>query len=201
MWRYKNKRPIGLIANLRISFNQWTHSRKSMIIPLRWSREKKDIISFWELNGTYLIKIEFPSPEDGFVPSLVEWLKLTHWCWLRRFWNIVGIFSLYRYYLSLETGVAFHLNKLEFPWPKDALCQVWLKLAQWFWKRRWIHVCGKNNKQTDGRIDGQSDGRQAIRKAHLSFYLKWATKEAQNSCSSSAEFSKIPFKEDFFLCP
>ena len=29
-----------------------------------------------------------------------------------------------------------HLNKLESPSPKDALCQVWLKLVQWFWIRR-----------------------------------------------------------------
>ena len=27
---------------------------------------------------------------------------------------------------------ALHLNKLESPSPMDALCQVWLKLAQWF---------------------------------------------------------------------
>ena len=35
----------------------------------------------------------------------------------------------------LEKGGALHLNKLESPSPKDALCQVWLKLAQWFWRR------------------------------------------------------------------
>ena len=27
-----------------------------------------------------------------------------------------------------------HLNKLEFPVPKDGLCEVWLKFAQWFWR-------------------------------------------------------------------
>ena len=26
--------------------------------------------------------------------------------------------------------MALYLNKLEFPLPKDALCQVWLKLAR-----------------------------------------------------------------------
>ena len=31
-----------------------------------------------------------------------------------------------------------HLKKLEPPSSKDALCQVWLKLAQWFWKRRFL---------------------------------------------------------------
>jgi hypothetical protein len=27
-------------------------------------------------------------------------------------------------------------KKLEYPWPKDNLCQVWLKLVQWFCRRR-----------------------------------------------------------------
>ena len=41
----------------------------------------------------------------------------------------VNVFSLFRNYLPLENGIALHLNKLESPSPKDALCQVWLKLA------------------------------------------------------------------------
>ena len=41
-------------------------------------------------------------------------------------------------YLLLEKGgVALYLNKLESPSSKNALCQVWLKLARWFWRRRW----------------------------------------------------------------
>ena len=38
-------------------------------------------------------------------------------------------------YLPLVRGLALHLNKLESPLPRNALCQVWLKLAQWFWRR------------------------------------------------------------------
>ena len=48
-------------------------------------------------------------------------------------------FSLFRNYLPLEKGGALHLNKLESPSPKDTLCQVWLKLAQWFWIRRFLN--------------------------------------------------------------
>ena len=33
-------------------------------------------------------------------------------------------------------GGALHLNKVKYPSPKDALCQVWLKLALWFWRRK-----------------------------------------------------------------
>jgi hypothetical protein len=35
----------------------------------------------------------------------------------------------------LERGNPLPLNKLESPPSKDDLCQVWLKLAQWFWRR------------------------------------------------------------------
>ena len=40
--------------------------------------------------------------------------------------------------------MVLHLNKLQSPSPKDALCQVWLKLAKWFWRRRFfnfVNVC------------------------------------------------------------
>ena len=35
----------------------------------------------------------------------------------------------------MEGGLALHLYKLLSPLLKDAFCQVWLKLAQWFWRR------------------------------------------------------------------
>ena len=52
-----------------------------------------------------------------------------------------------------------HLNKLESPSPKDALCQVWLKLAQWFWRRTW-----KCEKLTDRQRD---EGRQVTSSGEL----------------------------------
>ena len=33
----------------------------------------------------------------------------------------------------------FHLKKLEFSPPKDALCHVWLKWAKKFWRRRFLY--------------------------------------------------------------
>ena len=38
-----------------------------------------------------------------------------------------------------ENLLVLNLKKLEFPSPKDALCQDWLKLAQWFWRRRFLN--------------------------------------------------------------
>ena len=64
---------------------------------------------------------------------------MAQWFWRRRYFNFVNVFSLFRSYLPLEKGGALHLNKLESPSPKNALCQVWLKLAQWFWRRRFFN--------------------------------------------------------------
>ena len=47
----------------------------------------------------------------------------------------ISVFLLFRYYLPLERGYPLLLNKFKFPLPKDALCQVWLKLAKLFWRR------------------------------------------------------------------
>ena len=62
------------------------------------------------------------------------WLKLAQWFLRRRFFNFINVFLLFLNYFILEKGWALHLNKLEFPSPKDDLCQVWLKLAQRFWR-------------------------------------------------------------------
>ena len=80
-------------------------------------------------------KLVSAAPEDD---VRQVWLKLAQWFWGRRFLNVVNVFSLFDNYLPLEKGGALHLNKLESPSPKDALCQIWLKLAQWFWRRRFF---------------------------------------------------------------
>jgi hypothetical protein len=62
------------------------------------------------------------------------------------------------------------LERIWIPSPKNDLCQVWLKLAQWFWRRS--PKC--KSLQTDRQTD---TGQRAIRKAHLSFQLRWAKKK------------------------
>ena len=37
------------------------------------------------------------------------------------------------FYLPLENGPSF--EQAWIPLPRDAMCQVWLKLAKWFWRR------------------------------------------------------------------
>ena len=112
----------------------------------------------------HLNKLKSPSPKDALCQV---WLKLAQWFlrFWRRFLKFVNVFSLIPYYLPLEKGVVLHLKKFESPSPKEALCQIWLQLDQWFLRRKW-----KCEKFTDRRTDRQ----QAIRKAHLSFQLRWA---------------------------
>ena len=76
--------------------------------------------------------LNFPSPKSALCQFC---LKFAQRFWRRLIFKVVNVFSLFRYYLLLEMGVILHLIKLESPSPKDALCQVWLKLAQWFWRR------------------------------------------------------------------
>ena len=82
----------------------------------------------------FLLKSECFTSKGCFVPGLmdifVQWVLLS-----------------YRFYLPMENSkdVTLHLNEFEFPSPKDALCQVWLKFVQWFWRSL------KCAKFTDGR--------------------------------------------------
>ena len=111
--------------------------------------------SFVELN---------PWPKDALCQI---WLKLAHWFWRRRFLKFVNIFSLFlNKYLSLQKGRAFQLYILESSWLKDTLCQVWLKLAEWFWRGK----CKKFTMTTTMTNNEQI----VIRKAHLSLRLRWA---------------------------
>ena len=46
--------------------------------------------------------------------------------------------NTYNYIITLIKRRKNNIN-LESPSPKDALCQDWLKLAQWFWRRRFFN--------------------------------------------------------------
>ena len=88
-----------------------------------------------------LRKGQGPSFEQTWIPLIKAlcqvWLKLAQWFWKRRFLNFDNVFFVFCNYLPLEKGGALHLNKLKSSSPKDALCQLWLKSAKWFRRRRW----------------------------------------------------------------
>ena len=54
--------------------------------------------------------------------------------------QVPNVFLLFHNYLPFEKGVALHLNRLESPSKNHALCQVWLKFDQWFWRNLFLKV-------------------------------------------------------------
>ena len=71
-----------------------------------------------------------------------NWPKLF---WRIRFLNFVNVFSLFRNFILLEKGMVLHLNKFESPSTKDALCQVFFKLANWIsrrmkYEKKWVVI-------------------------------------------------------------
>ena len=101
-------------------------------------------------------------------------IKWFGWNWPSGSWEdfLISSMSFHYYFIIFPLGKggggALHSNKIKSSPPKDALCQVWLKLAQWFWRRRL-----KCEKFTDR----WSDGWQAMRKAHLRLQLRRANKK------------------------
>ena len=104
-------------------------------------------------------------PHPRIVPSFVEIGLLVLKKKIFKYFNVC---SLFRDYLPLEKNGARHFNNLESSLPKDALYQVWLKLAQWFLRRRW-----KCEKFTDGRTDRQTTDDRWSEK------LRWAKNETK----------------------
>jgi hypothetical protein len=68
------------------------------------------------------------------------WALLALWFWRRRYLNDPTPFLHFCDYLPFEEDLALNLNNLEFPWPKDNLYQVWLKLAFWLWRKRFLKI-------------------------------------------------------------
>ena len=91
--------------------------------------------------------------------------------------NFLNVFSLFRNYLPFEMGGPFIWEKIESPSPKDALCQIWLKLAQWFWRRRW-----KCEKFTDRQT---TDDRGSEKK------LTWAFRPGELKGGASVKTGKV----------
>ena len=124
---------MGHIAHLRKQFK--SINTYDYIITLIKKRKKKHYSLYENLLFLHLKKLESPSSKNALCR---DWLKLAQWFWRRRFLNFVNVFSLFHNYLPQEKGGVLHLNKLESPSRKDALCQVWLKMAQCFWRRRFL---------------------------------------------------------------
>ena len=92
------------------------------MISLRWPGEEKTYHLLVE-NWMALTTLSFFT-QRCFMPSLVE---IGTEVLEKKILNFLYVFSLFRNY--------FPLKKIKFLSPKDAFCQVWLKLTKWFWRR------------------------------------------------------------------
>jgi hypothetical protein len=103
------------------------------------------IISLWREPGPLFEQFRIPFTQGWFLPSLIEinWLVLEK----KIFRNFLCIFTLLQLF-SLGEGQSPSFEQFRIPYTlNDELCQVLLKLAQWFWRR-----CQKcKSLRTDGR--------------------------------------------------
>ena len=131
----QKKRPMGYIAHLRKQFKS-INTHGYIITLIKW--RKNPSLSLWELNVSWFEHTWIPFTQGCFVPSLVETGQV-HGSGEEDFWIS---WMTFRYFLIISPwkyDEALHLNKLETPSPKYELCQVWLKLAQWFWRTRFLN--------------------------------------------------------------
>ena len=91
------------------------------------------VISPWKRAGPSFEQTWIPITQGWFVPSLVEIGSVVSAEKIFLFRQCIFIF---RNYLPLEKGVVLYLNRIESPLSNYALCQVWLKLVPWSWRRR-----------------------------------------------------------------
>ena len=75
-----------------------------------------------------------------------------------------------------QKSIALHLNKLDIPLPKDALCQVWFKLTQWRINRKCERFTDRRGTTGDqkGSPELKSSGKlkNYSRKSLLNLHLK-----------------------------
>ena len=96
-------------------------------------------------------------------------MKLVQWFLRRRFLNVVNVFLLFHNYLPLENRRALHFDTFDSSSPKDELCQVWLKLAQWFWRRSRNRKSLQTDRQTNRQADRQTPDERRSEKLTSAF--------------------------------
>ena len=136
------------------------------------TRSRSEIVSKPTFTPYLRIIFGFP-PKDN---EMSVYYRTYHSCqfnWIMEK-NFVNVILLFVIIYPLKRAAHFHLNKvlLELPSPKNALCHVWLILAQWFWSRR-QNVKGLRQRR---RQQQRRRRRTTDKKSHLSLPLRWAKK-------------------------
>ena len=97
---------------------------------------RKNIIDFMRIFCSSFEETWIPFTQGYFVSSFVEIGPVVLEKKIFKCWQLILLFPNY---LPCGKGVVLHLNKLESNSPRNTLCQVWLKLAQWFWRKIFLN--------------------------------------------------------------
>ena len=146
----KSPSPMDALCQVWLKLAQWFWRRRFFFISSMYFRYLCNYLPLEKDGALNLKKTWIPFTQECFVPSLVEIGPVVLEKKIFKFRQC--IFAICVIISPWKRAGALHLNKLESPSPKDALCQVWLKLAQWFRTRRW-----KSKRFTDRRTDGRTD--------------------------------------------
>ena len=108
------------IKSSRCHLHRW--SSLALIKICSYLPFRKGVFSLFQYNFSFLLLSPLGekrglSFEETWIPSIQAgecqvWEKLAQWFWRKRFLSIFNIILLFRYYLPLEKGLAYHLNKL-----------------------------------------------------------------------------------------
>ena len=117
----------------------------------------------------------FPSFEQSWLPFSQGWFLLSlveiYLVVLEKkvFKICLCILAIFSYYLPFEKDGTHHLNRFDSLAPKDHLCQVWLNLAPWFWRRRWkCEMFTTTTIRSEIFLNGTRSNKQSINELAIS---------------------------------
>ena len=130
----------------------------------------------WKSGDPLFKQIWFTFTHRSFAPSLIEIGQILL---EKKIWKICQYIAIifFGYHLPLKKGKAFHFNKYKSLSPRDTFCQVLLKLALWFLRRKWKYekfTTTTTTTTTTTETTTTDNGPILIRKARLSLRLRWA---------------------------
>ena len=137
------------------------------------------------------------------------WPILTQWFWIRRFFKDPTPFLHFCNYLPFEEDLALNLNNSDFTLPKDDLCQIWLKLACLFWRRRFffnVNICKYSfpycgSSRPPGIMMLTILNLHYIRKLSCKYDLFWLSGSGEEDFSMTPPHfcNYLPFEKDLAL--
>ena len=107
-----------------------------MIIIMLNKRRKKTHYLLYENEVPHSNKLQSPSPKDALCQIWLNWPSSSG----GEDFKISSMYLCYFVNISPWKRLGPSFEHTSIPFTQDALCQVWLKLAQWFWRKRFFLI-------------------------------------------------------------